>query len=1068
MSNSTKNIIATIMANSAEENMAKLILDIKKKRKEIGISNSDVRNGKVAEIDAALTKSEIYKKIRSALKNKKPTFYFIEKAGDKTVIFLKKGDKEMKRYEIEGDFAIPAATAAVAGLSGMDENIQKIVDILSILYSRIKNERINALSAKDFINKYATVLIQFINDCTPGINLKTYLDDELGDHTPEDRFYESIRANNSFFDIITILEEVVVETQNQNCTMAGGSKKKKKGGAVSASDILKRIQKEMEKGPSLAIQRIESNVNPKIKKIVNMLKKTTPARLNILTELPNNTHKTVQGRYNVFKTFLDQYITRIDRSDVTSINTTLNTPPTGANGIHYIDFDFGEEKVSSNVEKNVKLIIDDDINLFNRVLREFIKKSKKSTNGKSSNTELIQFVGKYKSELKKFIDDNSIKTATSFTAVQFTNEAALQTVVAGFNGTQYRLYQFYKVVYEYVFRAHYQTLSADYPFQLPQEISCRNRVVSFIWYKLQIIMTRAVNGPIDVGTSARGITNSVFTDELVVKYLHRYYREKVRNAKNDATKVDMTVLQIEDSPDSFYHAVFASLYSRNNETNTFTNFLEYIGGNPDNFPTAPATAAGNTGLGAAAVPNAGVGFPVNTTRAALALFSNQRNALQVLISNGVNTMGTSRTINTDAAVAAINVPAGMSVVDYNYSIRDRINDSASNKTFAQVLDFLDLSITASDKAMKQINNNAHDAYSSYVKWFINNLRNIIGTRITTSDVFNDDLKELIKKIRDMLRKNVSKPSRNMNRNLATHSSLSKYQNTFFSKVFKSINDLPTDQQLENPTFLNALKTRIGESIKQNTTKACDLEFLILNTLIQSTVCNTGFFDLSNIKSVSKKGELNTYILMANQVFKQKAVLNVPTGLQDCILIQSDDLFHFNAVVRRVFEGTSKERCERMQGIGTETIIGYDNLVVAQVAFYALKGVTTPVNHTAADLTEFYRKVIGATSTTNVAGIAEGTIDTGILNGVKALDVIKKKRAECTLSGQFVYDPLPAPSAVTRNLVSDLRTHIETSQVALADFFNTGANNQIQAAVMAVGFAGALTTPIVAPVRFSIV
>ena len=1021
MSNSTKNLIATIMANSAEENMAKLILDIKKKKTEIGISNSDVRNGKVTEIDAALTKSEIYKKIRSALKNKKPTFYFIEKAGDKTVIFLKKGDKEMKRYEIEGDFAVPAnITSAVSTLKTSDiETYQAyIISICFDLNRLIGTQTIQIpapagvpagatvpFTGTQFMNDYIEVLVDFIDEC-PAINLDSYIDNKFPNQSPQDLFYLSLRGNIEINKIITILEKITNDARDLNCIQAGGSKKQRGGAKIDKRKFMIAIKNAMTKG--LPKKTLQVSMNSSMEEVKQIFKKIGPLQLNIITPLAQEEHKTIQGRYQSFKKYLDQYITNI----IANAPDSINNSPIGH--VHYIDFDLQDDKLSSNIERNVRVSLNAVVGPRARIglnndLKQFILKSKKSLSGKSNNVEFKQFVMRYIQDLKDLIKKGSkVARQEYFQTLTFANENTMHTAtgLATFSSTEYRLYQYYNYLYQ-IFDGFLYTYTNEIPFQLPSSSNALDRVCMFMLLKVR-------NNPKQVGTSpnnnvpnVNGERNTVFTNDLVLKYINRYYRIKERS-RLEGAKSPATILEIEDSEDSFYHSVFASVYSR---SGNLQNFLTNIGENPENLAGAqgltrvPGVTAANLQLGPSAVnPVVGPDVPDDASRRGLTNFSSLRNNLIALRLNGAN----------DVVVAVGEGNGHLDTRNQPPSVRWMIANNASpfnptgaaansfggvgNKTFEVVSNILKASVEKCKSGLlaSDVSKQADQAFKEYREWFVTQLRKIIATRITTTTIFDDYLKKMIQQIRDHLKKSV-KENANVKNAIQKDASISKYKDTFLSKLFRTLNQFPENDVLEDQAQFNPIKTRVSDEIKRGT-KACEFEFLVLNTLIQSNICNTGFYDIQ--KNYTNSKDSNSFILMGNGIYKQLKHIQVPTLLSTCILIQSDENYHYNAVVRRHLTGTTLEMCKMMQGFAPETIISYYNLIVGEAGFEKAK--ETGGNHTVLHIQEFYTRMIALdVNNINPADIG-GAINTALQ--IPSLQVAKKKRGECVPFEQFLYDP----------------------------------------------------------------
>jgi hypothetical protein len=1031
MSNSTKNIIAQIMANSPEENMAKFILDIKKKRKEIGISNNDLRSENPAKIDGILTQSEMYKKIRSALKNKKPTFYFIEKVGDKSVIFLKKGDKEMKRYEFEGDFTVPVAAAAVATATTNDlqTKIQNIIDICALLYELVETTviqipavapalapapvvpRVN-YTGREFMNNYSSHLVDFIVNCNEN-DLNAFLDREFGNHTREDLFYQSLKANETTNDILEILEPLVVTAHTENCApQAGGARKKRGGSRLKGNDLKQKMKTEMKKGKS-SVKTVSGNA---VIKVMNLVKKAKPTgtvfQLNTLTPLPN-TLKNYGSRYEAFKRYLDEYITRINAEYTTSIANH----PVGANQVRYIDFDFISEEVSKNIQNQISVSLRPNLTTgragINANLLLFIEKSKKTNSGKSSNAELKQFIQKYKKDLETFLKNTSrtIRNPLLFLPIMFDTERDMRaTGLASLNSTEYRLYQFYNVFFN-IFNNLLSARRITYPFQLPLDSEAMQRVIRFILLKLHVAggaggagvggFAVANMGSAGIGALASGIaspndiTNGVFTDELATQYLHRYYREKNEREVKSMTKREFTVIEIEKNQDSFYNAIFSSLYCQNYNLN---EFLEWIGGNPENF--VAAGPGGNTGFGVAiGVDNPD--SPIAASRDGLINFSNQINVDNAMKLNGEAT-----------------ITAGGGTPATPASIRWQIAYGGTNKTFNQVFEFLDTGVNTCKTSCEAVSQNAENAFIEYRRWFVGQLRKMIGTRVSTTTIFDSFIKKLIQDIHANIEKNNSKSLQNTSKIFTSSKnvSLTKYKGTFFEKIFKKISDIPSNDQLNltGPNFAN-IKREITNSILGGA-KACELEMLVLNTLIQSNISNLGFIDISHLQSsaISNKGSVDSYILMANGVFKQIEKIKISESFNECILIKSDESNNFNAVIKGYIAGATQERCEMMRGLAHETIISYDNLVVARAAFESLKGDGTVIAH--GDLNTFYQHMI----TNPVANYAAAIGAVSEVMQKIAIPIARKKRGEIKLREEYVYDP-----CADTGFINEARTGIIT-------------------------------------------
>lgn len=1082
MSNSTKNLIATIMANSAEENMAKLILDIKKKKAEIGISKNDVASGNVAKMDGILTQSEIYKKIRSALKNKKPTFYFIENDGDKTIIFLKKGDNKMKRYEIEGDLAIPAnITSAVSAIKTSDiETYQAYIISICFDLNRLIGAQTIQIPAPapvaggvpgpgpvpftgtQFMNAYIEVLVDFIDECTVG-DLHTYIDSKFPNQSGPELFYHSLRNNPDTNKIMDILENITTQARNVNCVTAGGSKKMRGGAKIEKRKFLLKIKNAMSKGLPSNIKKMEvKNQLEQVKKLMaNIRQRRQPFQINLIQPLGTNELKTFEGRYEAFKNYLNRYLTNIDPPTFTINNTPIEH-------IHYIDFDLSNDKlISSKTEQNVRNTLNAATggrDAMNNQLKQFILKSKKSVSGKSNKSELYQFVLQYIKDINDVIIKGSSRGANqaAFLPFTFADERAMKisnATLTTFNSTEYRLYQLYKRFYD-IFNTHLNTALANYPFQLPNDSEMMRRIVWFIMLKLRNTNYNMGNAaaPGAANPSATDITNTIFnTNDLPIKYIHRYYREKERSILKGAPTVDMTILEIEKSNDSLYHAVLASAYSRNVN---LTDFLAAVGNEVDNLNAATGAvlgavaAAGNPrGQAMSDTANAAItiGGAINTAvdpaapglpevivapagPARLGGFAHLRNALNVVRYNG-----------EQALHAAAGGGGGGGVV----SIRSQINAGA-NKRLSVVEGYLNIAVDASKLTLTDISTNANKAFSEYRTFFTIQLRKVIGDRIIEpNSIFENYLKEMIKKIRNSLQQDNSKPNANVSATLNKNASLSKYKDTFVSKVFRKISDFPTDAQLNTPADFDALKVRISDSIKTDA-KACDFEFMVLNTLIQCTIADTGFFDISNQFTGNQK--VDSYILMGNEVYKQLMKIKVSTPLSTCILLQGIDQFHYNAVIRGALKGATKDLCEKKRGVAAETIIGYNNLIVAQTGFKAAKA-PADTNAAVADLNTFYGNMLAYNKATPAIGAAIVAITQPNQNA--ALNAIIKKKADPDLAPftDFLYDPDENVA-----LIQNLRTHIEMSEVVEGDFHD-GTDLRPNVGVTGAGIAGHIQAPL---------
>lgn len=1014
MSNSTKNLINEIMANSAEENMAKLILDIKKKKDEFGIKKTMTNKGTAGleEIETAIVKSPIYLKIREYMKKRKPTIYWIDEISGKRVIFLKKGDKPIRMYEL----GTPSVSTGLPSANlNVESNILNIQAICALLYEIVQGQVQRTANGREyrgreFMDQYVSILISYIDEC-PAIGLEEYIQRELGEHTPAELFYTSMRANPDIEDIMGPLEDIVFTTKESKCeSLAGGSKKRKVGGApFSKSLVIQQIKSEMKKGSrgvSITLPKSIANTFKKIK-----LNKTF--KLQMISPLTNETVRTRGGRYDAFKRKLDRYITNIDPDTAISINTT----PVG--NVHYIDFDLGDDKVSVNIEKNVVNGLRAEPASLNAQLIEFIQKSKIKNNNKTFHTELKKSIQKYVYDLKLLVEKGRrIGNQNLFLPLTPATEEAMQaTGLPAFSSTEYRLYQYYAYFYR-IFFDYLNGVQAGYPFQLPLQ---NKRAVQQV---LQFILIKLTRGGVNMGTTQDAdIRNNVFVPNQVVKYLHRYYREKMRIDQKKENRgnplVDMNILEIEKSDDSFYHAVFASLYSRNYLTPfNGDQFLTWIGQNPENFDSGrgPATApivnieaaeaafgVGNDiAVGAPDVPNA-------ASRARLDQFNNKLNIGSILRLNAeANVAGAA----APAAAAGANAAAALRELPQPPSVRWMIghdssaifaeygNAAGGNKTFQNVFNILTGAKANCEHFGKIANNNAKDAFLRYREWFVGKLRKMIANRLTANEsvVFDHYLKEIILRIREMLFKANAKSTRNV-KNIIRESKdpeISKYKDTFFGKAFRTLRDIPDALQLENQDQFRRIKGLVQTAIIAGA-KACELEFCILESLIQSTICNVGFMDVKNYIS-DIKDKKDSYILMANGIYPQIKSCKITQKLANSILIISDDEtpFHYHAVIKGNLRGATKERCEMMQGLAPETIISYDNIHVAYAGFDAVKDGTA---RAVADLNGFYSYLIG-NFTVGVANIG------GITVAVQQPAVVASKALRGTCNGftEFVYDP----------------------------------------------------------------
>ncbi len=1054
MSNSTTSLIAEIMTNSQNENMAKLILDIKKKKNDFGIKKNMINKGTsgLTEINEAIVKSPIYLQIREVIKKKQPTFYWIDEVGGKKVIFLKKGDKPVRMYELG---APSISTGLPSANANVQSNILNIQGICALLYEIVQGQVQRSGNGREyrgieFMEQYVYVLISYIDEC-PDIGLEEYIQRELGEHTPAELFYTSMRANPDIEDIMGPLEDIVVSTKESKCALAGGSKKRKVGGSpFSKSLIIKQIQNEMKKGSrgvSITLPKSIANTFKKIK-----LNKTF--KLQMITPLQNEAVKSRGGRYDAFKRKLDRYITNIDPV----VNNSIQTTPVG--NVHYIDFDLGDDQVSKNIEKNVINGLRADPASLNAQLLEFIQKSKIKNNNKTFHTELKKFIQKYVYDLKLLIEKGSrIGNQNLFLPLDPATEQNMRnTGLPAFSSTEYRLYQYYAYFYR-IFFTYLNTEKATYPFQLPLQ---NKRAVQQI---LQFILIRLTRGGIDMGTNTdSNIKNRVFELPQVVKYLHRYYREKMRidqKKENRANPlVDMNILEIEKSDDSFYHAVFASLYSRNYLTPlNGTQFLTWIGQNPEGFDSGrgPATAIvvnikpteDTFGVGdaiAVGAPDA----PNAASRAQLTEFNNKLNVGSILRLNADIAVGAGAGAGAAALKEVPQPPSVRWMIGNDSSGISPDYGAGGNKIFQNVFNILTGAKANCEHFGKLANDNANNAFLRYREWFVGQLRKMIGDRLTApnSVVFDHYLKEIIQKIRDMLLKANAKSTRNV-QNIIKESKdpeILKYKDTFFGKSFKTLRDIPNDLQLENPAEFNRTKGLVQRAIIAGA-KACELEFCILETLVQSTICNVGFLDVKNyISDIQDKQ--NSFILMANGIYPQIKSCKITQKLANSILIISDDStpFHYHAVIKGNLSGTKKERCEMMQGLAPETIISYDNIRVAYTGFNAVK--ETGGDRTVAALNAFYTKLI----TNPIVDATQGINNTGgngnHANGVDVatqnigITASKTVRGTCTGFADFVYDP------------SNGQAWLNTAILGTIDNGHAGATNPdgLEAVVINGGFA----------------
>jgi hypothetical protein len=429
-------------------------------------------------------------------------------------------------------------------------------------------------------------------------------------------------------------------------------------------------------------------------------------------------------------------------------------------------------------------------------------------------------------------------------------------------------------------------------------------------------------------------------ESIANKYIKQYYREKIKgyieSGKNTPNSV-CTVLEIEKTNDSLYHAVYTSVYGRGYSVESFLNFIRE---NPGGTATA-------------------------------------------------NPFGTNIVLLSPAF-------AVLQQTDSTYARADINGD----QEISAVVTFKEGEITTCSGNAKTVNDAVILASKTQIAWFIKNLRNIVGTRLTL-DIFNEciqkEFEEFKKHIKD------KKTSNKLNRVLDPND---KYFNTVFYKFFET-QSVESILQFDVVAEMARFKTAISGFIKGNA-KACGLEYMLLNTLISGNVAQVGIFDLKGILSNSNGTNYkdDNYIVLGNKLYRQLKRIKVPLDLVNHILVKQDDNFYYHAIIKQPMEGASKERASSILGLSTDSIVIYDNLLIQTAGFKAVATEAAGTDYTEASLrgvdTYLSAGAGGAPPLVrNPAAAAAAAADAAIVT--KARAAADKKREELKNPNQIIYD-----------------------------------------------------------------